>query len=259
MYLMYADESGNTGIDLENKQQPLFSLTGIVLNDEDWYDINNSFQKRKIEICPDLVNTEIHATDIFSSSKNIKKGFDFRKYTIEEDLLILEKIIDFIVENKFTIFNCTINKSVYKRILSKNIGPSIKIDPYLLGFACISNGYNDFLISRQKNGMIFLDEIRDKVKDIDILYDKLLFCNFECNTNNIIEKVLYLESYKNNFIQMVDVCNFYINKFYCVKLFDMVSNPVKKQHCIKMYQKLQPLIVSCKMQFDDNFINKFLI
>lgn len=49
MYLMYVDESGNTGTDLDNKQQPLFSLTGIVLKDEDWYEINNAFYKKKLK------------------------------------------------------------------------------------------------------------------------------------------------------------------------------------------------------------------
>lgn len=90
MYLMYADESGNTGIDFNNKAQPLFSLTGIALADDDWYDINHIFEKRKVEICSDLSSVEIHATDIFSSSKSIRKGYDFRKYSLQEDLEIYQ-------------------------------------------------------------------------------------------------------------------------------------------------------------------------
>lgn len=259
MYLMYADESGNTGIDLNNMNQPLFSLTGIALEDNDWYNINNIFEKTKVEICPDLASVEVHATDIFSSSKSTKKGYDFRKYTLQEDLEILEKLVDFIVNYQFPIFNCTINKFNYNKVMSKKIGPLIKVDPYLLGFICVSNGYNDFLIKKQQNGMIFLDEVRDKVKDIDILYNKLFQWNFECNTNNIIEKVVYLESCKNNFVQLVDVCNFYINKYYSIKIFDNVSNPIKKQHCINMYNKLEPYIVNCKIEIDDVFIKKFFI
>ncbi len=259
MYLMYANESGNTGTDLDNKEQPLLSLTGIALDDKDWYDISNEFEKRKSEICPDLVSSEVHAVDIFSASKSSKKGYDFRKYTLKEDLKILEDLVNFIVSYNFPIFNCIINKSAYRKTINKYIGNSVKIDPYLLGFTCISSAYNDYLIHEQKNGMIFLDEIKDKIKDINILYDKLLFTNFESNTNNIIEKVVYLESCKNNFIQMADICSFYINKYYCIKLFDMSANITKKQHCIDMFKKLEPHIISCKIPLDDNLIKKLLI
>lgn len=172
---------------------------------------------------------------------------------------ILEKLVDFVVNNQFSIFNCIFNKANYKKILNKKFGSSIKIDPYLLGFTCISNAYNEYLIEQQKNGMIFLDEIRDKIKDVDILYDKLLSFNFECDTSNIIEKVVYLDSCKNNFIQMVDICNFYINKHYCIEIFNTVANPIKKQHCIDMYNKIKPYIIDCNLQFDEELIEKFLI
>ena len=56
MYLLYADESGNTGTDLDNKQQPIFVLAGILVNDKNWHKINNKFNKGKIEILPILEN-----------------------------------------------------------------------------------------------------------------------------------------------------------------------------------------------------------
>ena len=43
MYLMYSDESGNTGTDLDNKQQPIFALAGIIVKDEKWHKINDYF------------------------------------------------------------------------------------------------------------------------------------------------------------------------------------------------------------------------
>lgn len=194
---------------------------------------------------------EVHATDIFSASKNTKKGFDFRKYTLEYDLKILEQLIDFVVEMQFPIFTATILKSNFKKYINKELGASIKIDPYLISFVNLSNSYNSFLIQHKENGMIFLDEIREKVKDIDILYDKLQLVNFECDTNNIIEKALFLESSSSNFIQLVDVCNFYINKYFSILLFDAVKNPIKKEHCIAMFEKIKPLMIKCDGSVDD--------
>lgn len=256
MYLMYADESGNTGTDLDNKQQPLFVLCGLVIQDDEWYNINYMFNKRKKLICEDLANYEVHATDIFSASKNIKKGFNFRKYTLEEDLHILEQLIDFIVEMKFPIFTTAILKSTFKKFITKELSPSIKVDPYLISFIDLSNSYNNFLIKNNSNGMIFLDEIREKVKDIDILYKKLQLTNFDCDTNNIVEKALFLESSSSNFIQLVDICNFYINKYSSILFTGAVKNAIKKEHCIKMFRKIEPQIVECKASFD--YISKFL-
>ena len=46
MYLMYADESGNTGSDLDNKEQPIFVLSGIFVETNKWHHINDYFNRK---------------------------------------------------------------------------------------------------------------------------------------------------------------------------------------------------------------------
>lgn len=253
MYLLYADESGNTGFDLYNKSQPILTIAGVIVNDSDWYDLNYMFQKRKEEICPDLKTTEVHTSDIFSASKSIKKGFDFRKYTLEEDLQILENLVDFIVEHKFPIITTSVPKVTFKQDCEKKLGTSFKVDPYLSAFTSLSYKYNNYLIENNTNGMIFLDEVQDKVIDINSMYEKLFIDNFACDTNNIIEKVVYTQSKNNNFIQLADLCAFYINKRVNILLFDAVKNKQKKEHCIKMFDKLTPFIINYTSNTDDLF------
>ena len=190
MYLMYADESGNTGTDLDNKSQPHFVIAGILIKDTDWYDLNYMFQKRKIQICPDLASNEVHTTDIFSSSKSEKKGYDFRKYSLDEILNILEKLVDFIVEYKIPIIGAPLQKNGFKAYCNEILGPSFKIDPYLYNFVKLSNRYN-------------------------------------------------------NFIQLADICAFYINKFFCIRLNKLIKNEKKINHCLKMYMRLRPLMIDC--------------
>ncbi len=245
MYLMYADESGNTGTDLDNKSQPHFVIAGILIKDTDWYDLNYMFKKRKIQICPDLASTEVHTTDIFSSSKSEKKGYNFRKYSLDEILDILEKLVDFIVENKIPIIGAPMQKNGFKSYCNEILGPSFKIDPYLYNFVRLSNRYNNFLIENNSNGMIFVDEVRDKVTDVNSMYEKLFFNNFECNTNNIIENVVFVQSQHNNFIQLADICAFYINKFFCIRFNKLIKNEKKRNHCLKMYMRLRPLMLDC--------------
>ena len=50
MYLMYADESGNTGTDYDNKEQPIFVLGSVSLEHTNWHKNNDYFNERKIEI-----------------------------------------------------------------------------------------------------------------------------------------------------------------------------------------------------------------
>lgn len=38
MFILYLDESGNTGTDYDNPTQKIFTLAGLALNDKDWYD-----------------------------------------------------------------------------------------------------------------------------------------------------------------------------------------------------------------------------
>lgn len=77
MYLMYIDESGSTGTDYENKQQPIFSLAGICVEDCKWHEINNKFEEEKIKIYPEFKNNEIHAMELF----NVHCSSIFNKYS----------------------------------------------------------------------------------------------------------------------------------------------------------------------------------
>jgi hypothetical protein len=61
--------------------------------------------------------------------------------------------------------------------------------------------------------------------------------------DRIIERALFLESAKSNFIQLADICNFYINRHLSIKV-GVAPNEVKKQHIEKMYQKIEPLILN---------------
>lgn len=259
MYILYADESGSTGTDYDNPTQKIFTLAGLTLNDKDWYDLNYKIQKEKEKISPDLVNYEIHANDIFQSSRNKGKGYDFRKNSIKDNLHILEQLVDLVVDLNLPIFSVAIDKQKFKKFIIKVHGSSIKIDPYLYAFSFLSIEYNNFLIQNKSNGMILLDENNNIVDSLEKIYSKLIGDNFEGDTNNIIENVLFLESKKNNFIQLADLCNFYINKYYNIKWFGDLNNKEKNQHCLKMFKKLQPLIKNCKNFELISNINKFWI
>lgn len=241
--ILYIDEAGNTGLDLNNSQQPIFTIGGIVVDESDWYKLNHYIQQMKEKISPELTSSEIHASDIFNSSKNVKKGFDFRKNDYKYNLKILEDIVDLIVSLKPILFCFNINKSTYLEKLNLYIYKTTyikqKIEPYTFSFGRIIRDYNEYLKNNNCNGMIFRDEIRSVEEEIEYLYETYSTNN---DFSNIIESALSLDSKKSNFIQIADICNFYINKYYCITLFDKINNPLKKEHCLKQFEKLKPFI-----------------
>lgn len=70
MKLYYADESGNTGTDLDNPEQPTFVLGAINVTEKNWHTINDHFNRKKEEIFEKFNDIEIHTNEIFNPSKN---------------------------------------------------------------------------------------------------------------------------------------------------------------------------------------------
>ena len=68
MELLYLDESGSTGLDLDNKHQPYFVLAGVSVKDDKWHKVNDYFEQEKIKIYPDFSDIEIHTNELFNSN-----------------------------------------------------------------------------------------------------------------------------------------------------------------------------------------------
>lgn len=229
MYLLYADESGSTGTDYFNQQQPIFSLTGICVEDCKWNEINNKFNDEKVKIYPEFKNYEIHASELF----NAPKKSIYNKYSWKENLKALEKIIDLIISFDLTIYSSSIDKQKFKKYISNQFGNTIKIDPYLYSFGVIYYDFNDFLSEKDSYGIIFTDEIQSATEGLELLYPKL-----KQDNKNIIESSLFLDSKKNNFIQIADICALYFNKYLCITEGYHNYNDIKVKHCLEMYNKL---------------------
>lgn len=232
MYLMYADESGNTGTDLDNKSQPVLSLAGIVIEDNKWHKVNDFFEAEKIKIYPEFKSYEIHASELF----NPPKSSIFNKYPWEDNLRALEKIVDLILACNIKLYYTSIYKPAFKKHLLHTFGDNIKIDPYLYAFSLNYNHFNEDMEKLNSYGIVFSDDLQNITQSIELLYPKLV-----CNNKNIIEKSFYLDSKKNNFIQIADICALYINKFICIRENYCRYNAIKEKHCVLMYEKIMTL------------------
>lgn len=225
MELLYLDESGSTGLNLDVKSQPVFVLAGVQVSDKDWRSINDKFEEEKIKIYSDFKDIEIHANELFNSNKKSPFYQNDWKYNIQ----ILEKLVELISSLNIKLLSTIVVKKDYK----KHFGNNIIVDPYLYSFAVIYEKFNKSLVKNSDYGIIFCDELKSMEDSLEILYP-----NLRKDNRNIIEKTFYLDSKKNNFIQIADVCSFYLNK-YCSTCYNVSTmDDFKRTHCIKMYGKL---------------------
>ena len=245
MYILYADDAGNTGTDYDNKQQPIFTLAGIIVEEGRWFELNEKVNALKKALLPDFPSVEIHAADIFSGKKDKRGHFNFRANTAEQNRAILESFIDLVVEEQLPILYFSVRKENLKRYCTFNFGGTVKIDPYLIAFPYITSFFDHFLSSRKERGLIMLDEQNSILTNIDTVFSRIRLNGTEesFHAANIIERALFVESSKSNFIQLADVCNFHINRFLSLMQGVEPSNADKKTYFWAIWQKILPLLV----------------
>lgn len=113
--------------------------------------------------------------------------------------------------------------------------------------------FNQLLLTENEFGIIFCDEIRGISNDIELIYPKLVK-----NNTNVIEKSFYVDSRKNNFIQMADICALYINKYFCITTGNINYNEIKQKHCINMYNKILTLSKQCSKETEEKIFQDII-
>lgn len=245
MYLMYADESGNTGTDLDNKEQPIFVLSGILIEDNKWHETNNYFNKRKIEILPILKDTEIHSAELFNSSK---KSI-FNQFSWQENFKTLEKLATLILELDFKVYYIAVDKKWFKKGVNAVFGNTLKIDPYIYSFGKLYDNISQILRRDNKKGIVFLDDILSIPSRLHNIYPIL-----SKNNSTMIEEAMFIKSQNTNFIQIADIFAFYIEKFFSITKKYKSYNEVKENHCLKIYEKLSEKISTEGSEFLTTYI-----
>ena len=257
MYILYADDSGNTGTDYENKDQPIFSLAGWIINTDNWTELNDFINEKKKEIMPEYFDVEIHTTDIFNGKKDKNGTFDFRKNGLQGNFEILDKLVDMAISLNPKVLVFIVRKEKLKEYCRKKYDMKVKIDPYLIAFPYLSKFFDEFLSKENAKGLIFLDEQEKVVDNIDnILFNLRLSDNStDLKINNIVERAVFLNSFKSNFIQIADLFNFYINRYKSIEE-GRVPTEEKRKKKKKNYHKIQKCIV--KSEIDPFKFNEML-
>ena len=209
MYLIYLDESGNTGNNPADAQQPVFLLCALVVKETCWQSVERDLEESFERNFPALhaANVEVHGADIRSGNNDFRGlPFESRSNFLKEWLLIAEK-------HELAVVYRAIEKKRYHTWLQSAFSGGVVINPHVAAFALVSRVVNDFLAKNKQLGIFISDENKEIVKDIEKSIKVLRGTDGDLRLGSIIEKGFFIDSKKSRVLQLCDIFAIVLRKY----------------------------------------------
>ncbi len=210
MYLIYFDESGNTGNNLNDAQQPVFVLCALAVPEIKWADVERDLQAQveKIFPSPRPPDFEIHATDLISSRRW------FEQMPLDDRLAFRDAWLSVAAKHELRIVYRAIEKKRYERWMHSTFGAGITINPHVAAFPLVARVVDDLLSSLPNSplGIFIADENKEVVRDLEKSLKVLRGLEGTLKLNRVIEKGFFIDSYKSVVLQLCDLCAYTLRK-----------------------------------------------
>lgn len=212
MNLVYIDESGNTGLNLKDPQQPVFLLAAMILPESQWFSLEQLFLSASREYFGDPLPSpfEIHAKDL----KNGRGVFE--KLTLAQRLSFRDRMLQLLLDNEIAVIYRRIIKSKFAAFCERHYGPGIKVNPYVMALPFVCMEIDHYLRQHGSDqlGMFIFDEQKENLDHAERSLRTLrLDSTSILKTSNIIEKGFFIDSSKSFALQLVDLAAYYIRKY----------------------------------------------
>lgn len=212
MNFVYIDESGNTGLNLKDSQQPVFLMAALILPESKWFLLEKSFlETAKRHIGDPLPRQfEIQAKDLKS-----RRGV-FKSLSLDEQLSFRDEMLQLLLDNEIKVIYRRIIKRRFAAFCERHYGPGIKVNPYIMALPFVCTEVDHYLRQKSANelGMFIFDEQKENLDDAERSLRTLrLDSSSILKTTNIIEKGFFIDSAKSFGLQLVDLVAYYIRKY----------------------------------------------
>jgi hypothetical protein len=210
VYLIYFDESGNTGNNLNDPQQPVFVLCALAVPESKWLQVELDLvaEIEKLFPAPRSDDFEIHATDLM----NGKRWFNSK--TMEERISFRDAWLSVAAKHELTIiYQATIKKN-FERWQHQACGSGIIINPHVVAFPVVARIVDDWLKSLPESplGIFISDENKEIVRDVEKSIKVLRGIEGPMKLGQIIEKGFFIDSSKSVILQLCDLCAYTLRK-----------------------------------------------
>ncbi len=245
MKLIYIDESGDTGFNLNDQQQPIFVLTALVIPDLMWPHLESEYRYAINEFFPDGIpeDFELHVTDM-KARKNHYKNFDK-----ELGAKFRDRVLEFISGLGVKIFYRRIIKKQFQKFCEKRFG-IVRLSPYLMALSMLWFEINKYLNAQEDFGMLIFDDNKHYLSDVEKAIRSLrLDLRFMLSNNKLIEKGFFVDSKKSIPIQLTDLLAYYIRKYEEHKFGKTVSKT--DQDCFSALEGIAQMGTKVPAEFNE--------
>lgn len=251
MHFFYLDESGDTGRDLSNPQQPIMVLGGINLRDKGWNETSIKFKQLHSDFFNGCIpdRFEVHARELLSPEG---EG-PFEGFSMEDRTQLAEDILELINKRGHGIQLIAIDKA---KVANTPCGLSLAFNPsrpYLCAFDYLITYINWYVkekLGQSARGMIILDEKEQFVQDIErITHDRRFQGPVTHRVKWIVEISYPVDSRRNPMIQISDLV------VYCTRRFYEIENGF----CDSLPDDAKYFYAKCYSKIHDRITRKSLI
>ncbi len=211
MYLIYLDESGNSGGNLTDPNQPVFVLCALIVSEQKWQAV-----ERALAVAVDTSwphprpdDFEIHASELI----NPKTEY-FRAFPPAHRLAFMSAWLTIAADHELKLVFRAIVKQRFARWLVHTFGTGVMINPHIAALALVSQVINSHLrnISGATLGIFISDENQQVARDVDKAIRLLRGADGAMRLTQIIEKGFFIESHKSLVLQLCDLCAYVVRR-----------------------------------------------
>lgn len=209
MHLIYFDETGNTGNNLTDPQQPVFLLCAMLIQHTRWQSLEKTLQ----DICKEHLGEkatddgfEIHAADI-------RNGIGiFRGMAVGHRIAFRDRLLQAAIDSEAKLIFRSIEKHRYKTWMNKTFGSGVSINPHVVAFALIAQVVNQYLRDQKSLGIFISDENKEIVADVEKAIRLLRGDESALRLDQVIEKGFFIDSKSSLVLQLCDLCAYSLRK-----------------------------------------------
>jgi len=209
MHLVYIDETGNTGKNLNDPQQPVFLLCAMAIHEKRWQELEvrlqhccNTFLEEKTR--PE--GFEIHASEIRNGS-----GF-FRGFSVAERISFRDALLQIAIDVDAKLIYRSIEKKRFKHWIKEEFGSGVSINPHVVAFPLIAQVVNQYLHDQKTLGIFISDENKEIVADVEKSIKLLRGISTTLQLDRILEKGFFIDSKKSLVLQLCDLFAYSLRK-----------------------------------------------
>jgi hypothetical protein len=208
MYLVYFDESGNSGNNLNDPEQPIFVLGALIVPESCWQALERDLESTLVAHFPHIAASgeEIHSGDLRGS-----RGA-FKGVPVPQRVALRDAWLEVAKGHDLKFVYRSIEKKRYQKWMHDTFGVGVAINPHIAAFPLVAQVVNRHLARHRELGMFISDENKEIVRDVEKSLRQLRLSAGPLKLSQVVEKGFFIDSSKSRILQLCDLCVLHARK-----------------------------------------------